>query len=83
VYGCGIVLYEMLAGEVPFFDEQAYRILMMHRSEAPRPPTLLDPSISADLELLVLKCLEKAPERRYQSARELRVALRKLADIKA
>ena len=83
VYGCGVVLYEMLTGEVPFSDEQAYRILMKHRNEAPRPPTLLEPNISAELELLVLKCLEKAPERRYQSARELRVELRKVPDIKA
>jgi hypothetical protein len=83
IYGCGVVLYEMLAGEVPFSDEQAYRILMKHRTEAPRPPTLLEPKISPGLELVVLKCLEKAPERRYQSARELRAALRKVADIKA
>jgi serine/threonine-protein kinase len=83
VYGCGIVLYEMLTGEVPFSDEQAYRILMKHRSEAPRPPTLLEPKISAELELVVLKCLEKAPERRYQTARELRVDLRRVPDIKA
>ena len=83
VYGCGVVLYEMLAGEVPFTDAQAYRILMKHRNEAPRPPTLLEPTISAELELVVLKCLEKAPERRYQSARELRVELRKVAESKA
>ena len=83
VYACGIALYELLTGEVPFSDEQAYRILMKHRSEAPRPPTLLEPRISAQLELVVLKCLEKAPERRYQTARELRVDLRKVPDIKA
>ena len=63
--------------------DQAYRIMMKHRSEAPRPPTLLEPNISAALELVVLKCLEKSPERRYQSARELRVELRKMPDIKA
>jgi serine/threonine protein kinase len=83
VYGCGVVLYEMLAGEVPFSADQAYRILMKHRSEAPVPPSRLEPGISAELEKVVLKCLEKAPERRYQSARDLRVELRKLADIKA
>jgi serine/threonine-protein kinase len=56
---------------------------MKHRSETPRRPTLLEPTISPELELLVLKCLEKEPERRYQSARELRVELRKLAETKA
>jgi serine/threonine-protein kinase len=68
----------MLTGQLPFTDEQAYRILMKHRSEAPRPPSSLDASIPALLEVLVLRCLDKRPERRYQSARELRSELRKL-----
>jgi tRNA A-37 threonylcarbamoyl transferase component Bud32 len=79
VYACGVVLYEMLVGEVPFTSDQAYRILMKHRSEAPRPPSSRDPSIAPGLEAIVLRCMEKAPQRRYQSARELRSELRKLA----
>jgi tRNA A-37 threonylcarbamoyl transferase component Bud32 len=83
VYACGVVLYEMLTGQVPFTADQAYRILMKHRSEAPRRPSSIDASISPKLEAVVLRCMEKAPDRRYQSARELRVELRKLADVKA
>lgn len=78
VYACGVLLYEMLTGQVPFTADQAYRILMKHRNEAPRRPCTVDPSIPAALEAVVLRCLEKLPERRFQSARELRVELRKL-----
>jgi len=80
VYACGIVLYEMLTGEVPFRSDQAFRILMKHRSEAPRPPGTLTPGLNRALESIVLRCLEKRPENRYRSARELRVELRKIAD---
>jgi len=78
VYACGIVLYEMLTGEVPFTDAQAFRVLMKQRSEAPRPPSSLEPTIPAVLEALVLRCMEKVPDRRYATARELRAALRQV-----
>ncbi len=80
VYACGCALFQMLTGEVPFTADQAYRILMKHRSEAPRRPSSLEPSISRAFDAVILRCMEKAPERRYQSARELRVELRKLGD---
>ncbi len=79
VYACGVVLYEMLVGEVPFRADQAYRIMMKHRTEAPRRPSSFDASISRALERVILRCLEKRPEHRYQSARELRVELRKIS----
>ncbi len=78
VYACGIVLYEMLTGEVPFTDVQPFRVLMKQRSEAPRPPSTLEPAIPAPLEALVLRCMEKIPERRFASARDLRLALRQV-----
>lgn len=82
VYACGVVLYEMLAGEVPFTADQAYRILMKHRTEAPRPPSSLVLGISPALEAVVMRCMEKLPARRFQSARDLRVELRKIADAR-
>jgi tRNA A-37 threonylcarbamoyl transferase component Bud32 len=83
VYACGCALYEMLTGQVPFTADQAYRILMKHRNEAPCPPSEIEAGIVPALEAVVLRCMEKAPARRYQSARELRVELRKIADAKA
>jgi serine/threonine protein kinase len=78
VYACGVVLYEMLAGVVPFTADQAYRILMKHRSEAPRPPSTLTPGLPPELEALVMRCLEKQPARRFATARDLRVELRRV-----
>mgnify|MGYP000724621012 CR=1 FL=1 len=78
VYSLGILMYEMLTGEVPFTDAQAFRVLMKQRSEAPRPPSSLEPTIPAVLEALVLRCMEKVPDRRYATARELRAALRQV-----
>jgi serine/threonine-protein kinase len=83
VYACGCALYEMLTGQVPFTADQAYRILMKHRNEVPRPPSSIEPTIPPALEAVILRCMEKAPERRYQSARELRVELRKIADARS
>jgi tRNA A-37 threonylcarbamoyl transferase component Bud32 len=79
VYACGVVLYEMLAGEVPFTDPQAYRILLKHQNEVPRPPSTLANDIDPALEAIVLRCLEKQPAKRYQSARELRAELRRVS----
>jgi eukaryotic-like serine/threonine-protein kinase len=83
VYGCGVVLYELLAGQVPFTDDQPYRILMKHRNDAPRPPSSFVPGIDPAVEAIVLRCLEKVPANRYRSARELRVELRKIVDAKS
>lgn len=83
VYACGVVLYEMLTGEVPFTSDQAFRILMKHRTEAPRPPATLTPGLNRALEAIVLRCLEKQPEKRYRSARELRAELRKVKAAEA
>lgn len=79
VYACGIVLYEMLTGEVPFTDTQPYRILLQHQTTAPRPPSSRDPSIPRELDAIILRALEKRPEARYRNARELRAELRKVA----
>jgi serine/threonine-protein kinase len=83
VYACGIVLYEMLTGEVPFTDSQPYRIFIKHQSEAPRKPSILAPDISRPLEAAILRALEKQPLRRFHNARELRLELRRIAESKS
>jgi serine/threonine protein kinase len=76
VYGCGVVLYEMLAGRLPFVAEQAYQIAIAHIRET--PPPIADADVPRRLEDIVLRAMEKKPERRFANARELRLALRKV-----
>jgi len=78
IYSLGIILYEMLTGRVPFEGDTAFAIGMKHKGEIPRDPRELNPQIPESLSRLVLKCLEKAGEKRYQSAEELRADLEKI-----
>src|SRR5215831_17345690 len=71
VFSLGVVLYQLAAGQLPFSGatraEMKDRIL--HAAPAPMMP--LNPDIPADLERITIKCLDKRPEGRYQSARDL------------
>jgi len=79
IYSLGVILFEMAAGQVPFTGETALSIAMKHKSEFPKNPKELNPQIPGDLCSIILKCLEKDRERRYQNASELRSALDRLA----
>lgn len=75
LYSAGLVLYVMATGRHPFREGSLAALVedVLHR--APLPPRSLRPELSPRLQELILKCLEKDPERRYQSARELEVDL--------
>jgi serine/threonine-protein kinase len=68
LYAVGIVLYEMLTGSPPFLQGD---IAYHHLYSTPEPP-----GISPSIDTIVLRCLEKSPAKRYQSARELEQILR-------
>jgi serine/threonine-protein kinase len=68
LYSAGIVLYELLTGEVPFTGETPVEIAMKHLSETPEPPSAHRPEVPEDLDLVVLRALAKEPAERYQSA---------------
>lgn len=76
LYACGVMLYEMVTGQVPFTGPDYVSVLVAHATLAPRPPSALDPSIQRRLEQVILKALAKDPAARHQSARELRTELR-------
>ena len=71
VYSLGVVLYELLTDDPPFVGTTAAGTLVRVLQEEPEPPRKRKSHIPADLETIVLKCLEKDPERRYDSARAL------------
>jgi len=68
IYSLGIVLFEMLTGRLPFEGETALSVAVKQKSEAPPDPRTLNPQIPEDVNRIILKCLEKSKEKRYQSA---------------
>jgi len=72
IYSLGIILFEMITGHVPFDGDDPAAIAQRHKTEIPEIPDELSPVIPPDLSRLILKCLEKDKEKRYQSAEDLR-----------
>ena len=75
VYALGCVLYEMICGEPPYTGANAQAILARQLTEAPRPPHMTRPALSASLEQTILHALEREPADRFQSAEALSEAL--------
>lgn len=75
IYALGMVLYEMAAGKRPFREDFASHLTDDILHQVPVPPGKLRTGIPAGSEEMILKCLEKDPAKRYQSARELRERL--------
>ncbi|PYX11209.1 MAG: hypothetical protein DMG85_06360 [Acidobacteria bacterium] len=78
IHSAGAVLYEMATGQRPFGKLERAQLITAILRQAPVPPAQLNPQVPAELERLIGKCLEKDPENRYQSAKELAVDLRRL-----
>ncbi len=79
IWGAGAVVYEMATSQRPFSEKVGVRLTDAILHESPVPPCALNGAIPAELERIVLKCLDKDPENRYQSAKELVVDLRQLS----
>ena len=71
VYSLGVILYERLTGQTPFTGDNALTLLRQARETEPPRPSSIRPGLDRDLETVVLKCLEKEPDRRYPSAEAL------------
>ena len=78
VYACGVVLYELATGRVPFTAERPQSILNKHQFTEPVKPSLIRPDVDPLLEKIILRALAKEPEDRPQNMRELRAELREL-----
>lgn len=73
IYALGCLLYEMLTGAPPLVGENPIRTILKHINEDPIPPSVKKPqaNISLDLDYVIMRCLEKQPADRYQSAGDL------------
>jgi len=71
IYSLGIILYEMLTGKVPFEGDTPFTIGVKHKSEMPKNPKDINVQISDDLSRLILRCLAKDKECRYQNTAEI------------
>jgi len=80
MYALGVILYEMVTGRVPFEGGTPFSVALRQKSETPVNPRTLSPQIPQSLSSLILRCLEKSREKRYQSAAEMLGDLRKIED---
>ena len=65
IYALGVIMYEMLTGRLPFFDDNYMKILHKHQYEFPELPSNVNTDIPSDVDALIMKCLEKKPFNRY------------------
>ena len=75
IYSLGVILYEMVTGRVPFEGDTPFTVGVKQKSETPQNPKEINSQIPDDLNQVILRCLEKEKEMRYQSAGELRSEL--------
>lgn len=75
LYSAGVVLYEMLTGQVPFQGDSAVAVAYQHVTEPPKRPSQVNPAVTPALDAVVLKALAKRREDRYQTAAEFRADL--------
>ncbi|NIO47907.1 MAG: protein kinase [Candidatus Aminicenantes bacterium] len=71
IYSLGIIIYEMVTEKTPFDGDTALSIALKHKTQAPPEPREFNAQIPEDLSQVILKCLEKDKQKRYQSAEEV------------
>ncbi len=80
IYSLGIILYEMLTGKTPFSGDTPWSVVLKHKNDRPHDPREVNPAIPESMSRVILRCLEKHKEKRYQSAEELLAELQNIKD---
>lgn len=75
IYSLGVVLYEAATGKLPFDGQDAVSVAVKQVKELPAAPSTINPNIDPNLEAIIMKALEKDPERRFKDASEMRRVL--------
>jgi serine/threonine protein kinase/Tfp pilus assembly protein PilF len=78
IYSLGVIFYEMVTGRIPFEGETFLSTALKHKTEQPREPKELNTQLPENLNNVILKCMKKDKERRYQTAEELLSELNKI-----
>lgn len=79
LYACGVLMYLMATGQLPFDAPKPEELLMKHLNEPPVPPTKINTDLDPELESIIMWALKKNPSERPVSAREMRAALRDMS----
>ena len=80
IYALGVTMYEMFAGQRPFPGIDNIARLMQLMNQVPEPPSKLNPNVSPALERIILKAIEKDPNKRYSTVEEVLEELNPIAD---
>jgi len=80
IYSLGVMMYQLAVGKLPFPGSNFGEVLIGHLQQAPPPPRSLKPEIPEEFEKIILKCLEKQQENRFQSMKELKHAVEACMD---
>ncbi len=82
IYSMGVILYEMVTGKVPFEGDTTLSVALKHKTEIPKDPRELNAQLPEEISRVILKCMEKKQEKRYQGAQELFSELSKTTERK-
>ncbi len=81
VYSLGVMMYELLTGQVPFRESNMMKVMLAHQQQAPRPPRELVPGIPPEVEAVILRAMAKSPGERFQAMVDIEAALAPLVEF--